>query len=247
MSAGLDAVIANVQKLRRLAASTNVNAAAAAAAAADRLIQEHGLAEAQLESEGQAEREALVESDGPVANLGRRAPSWLARLCTRLSAHYSCSGYFADSWSNVTRQSEQTFHVVGRASDVATLRYMLAWLSAEIERLAQDRRGNGRAWLNSFRHGAVVGVCDAMREEQMAVREEAAKVGASAAIVLVEGRLDEAKSARDRLHPDLRSAGQIRGASNSSGFREGQRAGASIHRGGKLPAGGARALPQGSP
>ena len=58
----VEEVIAKVQKLCRLATSTNVHEAAAAAAAADRLIQEHDLAEAQLQSEGVTGAEAPTDA-----------------------------------------------------------------------------------------------------------------------------------------------------------------------------------------
>lgn len=240
----LDAVIAKIQKLRRLATSSNVNEAAAAAAAADRLIQEHNLAEAQLQAEGHEDTERPEEDADPLFDYGPRIASWSSSLIARLSRHYGCSGYQASFYNADAKRTEWRHKVIGRPSDVATLRYMIAWLTAEIERLAQQNSGRGRAWLNSFRHGAVAGVCNAMYEERRGVQEQTEKAGASAAIVLVNSRHDASMAERDRLHPDLKSSTTGR-ASDWNAYREGERAGRNVHRGGKLAAGAGHALPAG--
>lgn len=237
-------VIAKVQKLRRLATSSNVHEAAAAAAAADRLIQEHNLAEAQLEAEGHEGGERAGEDDDPLFVYGPRAASWQVNLVVRLSKHYGCAGYQQSRFDVRTQRTVWVQKVIGRPSDIATVRYMVAWLTHEIERLARGHKGEGRAWLNSFRHGAVHGVCQAMADERKAVQQEAQRAGASAAIVVVNARLDLATEERDRLHPDLKKS-HTAGATNAGGYAAGERAGRNIHRGGQLAAGAGRALKAG--
>jgi hypothetical protein len=246
--ATIDEVIEKVRKLRKLAGSDNVNEAAAAAAAADRLIQEHGLAEAQLEAEGQAEGEAPAEDATPGTTWYGQTVTWQLNLISGLARHYGCSSYLItvcnETEAGVYKHG-RAYKMIGRPSDVASVRYMYAWLVAEIEGLAQKNTGNGRAWLNSFRIGCVVGVVEAMRAEKRAVIDQARAAGASAAIVLVENRLAEAKAVRDAKHPDLKSSGNRRGPSDLGGFFAGQKAGRDIHARGnrdRLGAGGHKAL-----
>lgn len=187
----IEAVIGKIQKLRRLARSTNLNEAAAAAAAADRLIQEYGLAEAELQAEGKTEKEAPVEDSSPLASW-RRAPTWQRILATRLIRHYDCAGYMRWAWAG----GEQVLQhcVVGRPTDMAAARYMYGWLTVEIERLAQLHRGKGRSYLDSFRRGAVQGVCDKLfrsasdRSGFSAGREAGRNIHVGAALSGASGR-----------------------------------------------------------
>lgn len=238
----LSTVIEKIQKLRRLATSSNVNEAAAAAAAADRLIQQHGLEEAQLQADGQAPGEKpSIESD-PLVTWGCATPQWQLRLCCSLAAHYDCASY-----TNVQRTEAGTvksFVLIGRPSDVASVRYMFAWLSLEIDRLARfDRGGSGETYRNSFRHGAVVGVMTAMRDSKKAAQAQAT----SAAMVLVNSRMSEAKRELSIHGPKLCSGGRIGAPRDGNGYGRGVEAGKGLHgRHGAALTGGTRALGSGS-
>lgn len=244
----IDAIIEKVQKLRRLARSTNVNEAAAAAAAADRLIQEHGLAEAELQAEGKTEKEVPVEDSSPLASW-RRAPTWQRILATRLIQHYDCAGYMRWAWAG----GEQVLQhcVIGRPTDMSAVRYMYGWLTVEIERLAQLHCGKGRSYLDSFRRGAVQGVCDKLYESKKAARQgsvEAPRVS-STALAIVDARHEEAQTAMCQMHPDVaerikrsRGGGFFRSASDRSGFSAGREAGRNIHVGAALSGTSGRSL-----
>ena len=237
-------IIDKIAKLRRLSTSNNVHEAAAAAAAADKLMQEHGIAEAELEAAGEAPKEKPVEEQG-VEWVGR-VSQWQLSLAMRLVRHYDCSCYGtnkrAQVEAHVWRPAEQ-LHIIGRPSDIANVRYMYAWLVLEIERLAKKNAGNGRAWINSFKHGAVAGVYAAMTEEKQATMVTAKATATSAAIVLLDNRAIEARQARDAMHPNLRSSGRVGGATSAGGYGAGQTAGRALgaqHKG--LSAGGTRSL-----
>ena len=213
--ADIASVIDKVQKLRRLARSENPNEAAAAAAAADKLIQEHGLAEAQLQADGKQAAETVTE-DRPRSPRGpaRRPPGSASSLRawpgTTTARATSCG----------IRSNTLAHKIIGRPSDLATVRYMWGWLSVEIERLAQLHKGEGRSWLDSFRRGAVDG-----------------------ALVIYDRRRQEAVDAMKELHPDVakrmkRSRGgrSFNGPSRHDAFGEGKRAGSNIHVGASLGA-----------
>jgi Protein of unknown function (DUF2786) len=231
----IETVIEKVKKLRRLAGSSNEHEAAAAAAAADRLIQEHALVEAQLEADG-ASGERPSEDPEPIASWHGTVPQWQARLAVKLAKHYGCALY----GQRIRGSRTTTEHIVGRPSDIAAVRYMYTWLALEIEGLAQKHRGNGRTWLNAFRHGAVVGVLAAMTESR-----RAAQVGAStAAIVLVDRKGDEALAARNATHTDLQTK-VVGNPTNLDGVLAGRAAGRNLHeqsKHGALDSAGSRAL-----
>jgi uncharacterized protein DUF2786 len=239
-------VIDKIQKLRRLATSSNVHEAAAAAALADKLIQEHGLQEAQLEAEGKAPGEKPSLETEPVAAWTGLTPAWQMALGGLLCNHYDCACYR----ENIRREGKrvgEVLRIVGRPSDVSTFRYMYAWLVLEIERLAQAARpvepcrspADLVAYRNSFRHGAVNGVIYAMRN----AKAEAQKQATSAAIVLVNARQAEAEAAMAAAAGKLRST-KLGRASRGDGFRDGHKAGQNLHGRDKaaLPTGGARQL-----
>jgi hypothetical protein len=236
-------LIAKIQKLRRLSTSNNVHEAAAAAAAADKLIQEHGLEEAQLQADGES-GERPSEDEQPFGDWHGRTPQWQLRLAIGLLRHYDCASYRNNTWSS----GRTTLHVIGRPSDVASARYMYLWLSLEVERLAQGERGNGRSYINSFRHGAVQGVLNAMYVSKRDARHAAETENkvSSTALVLIDSRADEAKRALETKHLDLRTGRSIGGANNFDGFRAGERAGRNLHRDhAAIGSGGTRSLGSG--
>ena len=243
---GIEAVVEKIRKLRALATSANVNEAATAAALADRLIQEHGLSEAQLEAEGVGPKEAPVQADTPLAEYGQRAPSWAKILANRLVTHFDCA-CFSDTVRNpLTRERRKVVRIVGRPSDVETVRYFYAWLSVEIERLAQaDARGQGRRFANGFRQGAVDGVMTAMEVSKAAARGAAKAAGASAAIVLVDAREAEADALMREKNPKLRTV-SFGGRVQRDGYERGQEAGRRINRDAHLTGAGAKQLGSGS-
>jgi hypothetical protein len=244
-------VIDKIQKLRRLATSSNVHEAAAAAAAADRLIQEHGLEEAQLESEGKASGEKATLESEPVASWSGLTPGWQLSLGALLSDHYECACFrdrvrkFGD-----TGKTER-LRIAGRPSDVATVRYMFAWLVLEIERLAHDQKPVGLSgaeivgFRNSYRHGAVQGVISAMRSAKASAQKQAT----SAAIVLVNSRKAEANDVLAKAEPNLRAGRSTSRGSHGDAFSAGFRDGQNLHGRDKasLPTGGGRQLGRGTP
>jgi hypothetical protein len=239
---GIEETIAKVQKLRRLASkNTNANEAAAAAAAADRLIQEHGLHEAQMieAAGGQASESAQVSPDA-LAEWTGKIPQWSLRLGAGLVKHYGCACYLNgvpryDALGYVIGRRSRLV-MVGRKSDVEACRYMYAWLVVEIAALhrSQRLRPVGRVWVNSFRHGCVQGVLDAMRrskEAQLIVARGVGRASQGAALVLVQ-REAESEAALAKAAPDLRAGKNIAGASDPFGFNAGRRAGEGLHRDG---------------
>lgn len=205
----LSDVIARVQKLLRLKTSSNVNEAAAAAAIADRLIQEHGLTEAQFNAEqGRADDEPF-ESPDAFTGWSGPVPEWALRLSVVVCKHYDCASYF------VREGRKKEVRIIGRVDDVAAARFMYSWLLPEVERLTQEscvlpgtsqRIPRGRTFLNSFRHGAVKGISDALAASKAQVHARAT----STALMVVGNRLARAEETKHRENPDIKGRKHMR-------------------------------------
>lgn len=234
----LASIIEKVGKLRALSQSDNVHEAATAAALAEKLIQEHRLSEAEIESAQAAPLEAPEESPDPL-HVMKAWPAWRWSLASRLARLYGVSCYFdnvhkmVDLGGSEARiaTGEKALKMIGRKGDVEIMRYQFAFLTVEIERLTQSFRRQApiaygvRTALNSFRMGAAVGVTDAMRDASKAT-VEAAPSG-SAAMVL-SSRGEESRALMGKLHPHLRSAGRSSARIEGESYEAGKAAGSSI-------------------
>jgi hypothetical protein len=228
----IDNIIEKVRKLRALAANAGTLAEAEAAAAqAEAIIARYRLEEAQLEIDDASRVEAVGVADEPMWVGGERVPSWLNWLATALARHYGCVAF-----SEATRTrlgTTKCFKVVGRPSDVQVVRYMFAWLSAEIDRLSYRERG--RSAMNAFRLGAVEGICTTLATAQKQVEAEP---GAGSAAMVLASRADEADAYANRVF-NLR--GRTSGISyydETGAFARGRAAGEGIHLGDALDGGG---------
>jgi hypothetical protein len=231
----LQRVLERIQKLRALEGSPNVHEAATAAALADKLIQQHKLAEAELEA-GTGERaERPDEAPDPLLQ-ERRATTWKWRLACGLASHYDVAVYrqstlgaplTLDAAVPPARSGMlSALRMVGRPSDLAALRWMFAWLSTEIEQLAnRDGVGRGRRWGNAFRIGAVSTVVIALAQSKAALPHGGS--GTGAAIILAQ-RGEQADRRMRELHPDLGATSRLGSATDAHGFEAGQLAGQSI-------------------
>lgn len=113
----------------------------------------------------------------------------------------------------------------------ATVRYLYAWLSAEIARLCDVHgKGRGRTWRHSFCLGAV----SAIRTAMNAAKTETRQTAGSAALVALDRRDVDAKALLAGRHPDLKPtrSGQ---ANDRDAFKRGEEAGRAIHLGNVIP------------
>jgi len=227
----IEAVLQKVRRLRALATSSNVHEAAAAAAAADRLIQEHRLSEAELESAG-GPCEAIGEDATPLETFAGRVTQWKSLLGNVLAKHYGCASYL-DQHGCTT-----TVRIIGRPSDIVAVRDMYAWLTLEIERLAAAN-ARGRAGKNAYRLGAVMGISRGLRQSRATTPETKAPAGSTA--MVLEARTAEADRWMTAAHKLGASTSKL-SVSDLASFSRGRADGANIHLGASLPTGGPRAL-----
>lgn len=217
----LEKIIEKVARLRALSTSSNVHEATAAAALAEKLIAQYRLSEADLEID--SEESELVEEE--VFQYGHNLSSWKCTLIAGLSKHYGCVG--------LIRLGKPKRHIsFGRKSDIELVKYMFSWLSLEIARLSQGAcKGRGKGFSNSFCHGAVCGVLDAMHRESEAQRSHAT----STALAVVDARLGQSQEFMTASRGKIKKGTNIGSARDANAYHDGKRAGAAInHRAAQL-------------
>jgi hypothetical protein len=182
--------------------------------------------------------EAPTIADEPLDNYGARVSGWTSTLAIFLTKAHGCAGWMRRPKDGPTA-GEWTQVIVGRRGDVETVRYLYAWLSSEISRIAQATgRGNGRAWFNAFYLGAVVGIKEQMRKATTEVRKEAT----STALAIVDAR----QAASEALKPGGLRTRRSPSFSSGDGFARGQAAGRAMHVGKAMGSSGGAAKALGS-
>lgn len=222
-------IIDKVRKLLRLADSPNPNEAAAAAAKAQELIDQYKLNMELLTLDGAApEPEEPIENfrkkDAPL-DPGKKADTWRWRLANTVMRANACRGF----------TSGGDIHIVGRPSDVETVRYLFAYLKAEVEQLTErDGKGCGRTWRNNYRLGVIDTIARKFREQHDAFKKDAqitATAAGSLALVRINtalARVEQKGSAVDawiKSNMKLRSGGSASSAYDSSARERGREAG----------------------
>lgn len=215
-----------VRKLLRLSESANPHEAALAASRAQEIMERFKIERLTVDTADREPSEAI--RDFGIDPLEGNFSTWQWRFLSALTQLNQCKAY----------TSNRRFCLVGRASDVNTVRYIFTWLTREIERLAsRDCQGCGRTYWNNYRIGAAETVANRLREQSKqtvtAVKHEAEAVS-SLALVKVEKALAERaqelaeveKWAKDKLH--LRSRGGSRSNWNQSAREAGRAAGREV-------------------
>ena len=232
--------IERAKKLLQLGQSDNEYESALAIGQATALMEEYKITEACMVEKSDSEEE-MASWDDPLAQSGRR---WQRDLARVLTTHNGCSYWIRPG-------KGATIHIVGRASNVQTVRYLFQFCVKEIDRLAERRMGNGRTWINNYRIGCVEAIDAAIKEESEALhdRMRGANTGSELmvinnAITIVAAEHEEAKTfGRRKL--GLRT-GRAQGSTyNSNARATGRKDGASIYQGGsgsKRVGGGVRRL-----
>lgn len=174
-------LLERIRKLRNLArGSANEHEAAAAAGKAEKLIAEHGIAEAMLEVEPEGIAPGAVGD--PVDVMGKRFYHWRSYLLSNLCELHGCAHAY-------TTQTKAVFF--GRPSDVGIVKELFGWLAEEIDALAERQGERPKRWLETYRLGCVRGIGDAMLEAQ----SEARRLAPSTALAMLDERLAAAKDA----------------------------------------------------
>lgn len=206
-------ILDKVRKLLRLSTSSNANEAAMAAAKAQELVDKYQLEKAMVDladEEGRPARakglddEPIVKfDDSPLDRQGRKLDRWRSYLGIVIAKANGCQVW----------KSRGDLMVVGRPSDAETVRYLYAWLSREVERLATlHGRGKGINWRTNFRIG-VVDTIKAKIEAQRHQLEMAARAAAGAdrqGLMRVERALANVEARRETVEAWVKENMQLR-------------------------------------
>lgn len=232
-------VLAKVQKLLRLSASSNANEAALAAAKAQELIDKYNLSQALLALESAEPVKGL--DDEPIVDFAKagapldapkRLDRWRGYLAGIVARANACKIYY----------SGNEIALIGRPSDAETVRYLYGFLAREVERLTTEQgQGMGRTWRNNFRLGVVDTISRKVREQHAQFEKDArtaAKAENSTALVRVNQALARIEARRDAVEEwttaNLKLYAHSGGSSryNPSARQSGRKAGESIAVGG---------------
>ncbi len=231
-----------VRKILRLADKAGTpEEAAAAMSRAQALIDTYKLESTMIEADETA------QPDEPIEDYGRKfAPldsqkqliRWRYWLASSVAKANACETYASGGWT----------HIVGRASDVETVRYLFGYIVKQAEDLIDTNgRGCGKTWRNNFALGIVDTVGRKLRVSKDAWKKDVAAaallsdstgltstalVRTNQALVKMEQRglatlswtktnmkLRKGSSSNSRYDHSARAAGRVAGESVSLGGR----------------------------
>lgn len=219
-------IIDKVRALRNLAQNpaATVDEAAAAALAAEKLIQKHSLAEAELTAMRE-NAEPITDDQNPLTDWGQRQTVWQNILIHGLAKAYNCESVM--KWD---QQGRPGIYAIGRASDVALLRYQYAFFVVELARLAHAiapktlTRGMGKTWHNSFYRGAVHAILESLKTAKAEVRAQAT----SSALVIIDQHRQAIEAYKAKKFPQS-STRDIGGYIDPDAYAKGLEAGANLN------------------
>lgn len=219
-------IIEKVRALRNLAQNpaATVDEAAAAARAAELLIQKHSLAETELDAI-RVNAEPIMDDDQALTDWGQRQTVWQNILIHGLAKAYNCESIF--KWDKLGHPG---IYAIGRASDVALLKYQYAFFVLELTRLAHNlapktlTRGEGKTWHNSFYRGGVRAILDSLKK----VKEEVRAQATSEALIVVDQHMQAIESFKAQKYPHSKTV-QFGGHIDPDAYRKGMQAGANLN------------------
>lgn len=138
-------VVDQVKKLLALGQSDNEHESAAAIGRANALMEEYRITAACM-AEKKDEEEDVQGWDDPLSTSNR---DWQRHLARVLASANGCSTWISRVQGNAS------INIIGKPSNVQTVRYLYNYCIKEIDRLAHGQRGNGRNWIHQYRNGCV--------------------------------------------------------------------------------------------
>lgn len=244
-----------IKKLLRLAQSDNEHEAALAAAKAQELMDRHQIEQAMLSLDGVAEEEDeedivhFSDREDALDDFGSKTVTWKGSLGMNIAEHNACTVYYASHQVYGGPETKRLV-IVGRPTDVATVRYLYAYCVREIERFVLERGvGHGRTWYNNYRMGIVSAIGTTLRKQREAMRkgiQKEARARGGAAIVKVSSAIAKVDAKQRELETWVKRNLRLRHTSasytsNRSAFDAGLKDGATINMsGGKSLGAGAR-------
>jgi len=215
----LTSVKERINKLLATATSENQHEAELAMSMAQALIHKHKLSMAELsEAEAKDIEEAIIQDNDPIFAAGR-VSTWKNVLAGALALANDCRiiKHMGQGSSLGGQRGTKTI-IYGRPSDIANVRFMLAYAVTQLARLAPV--GRGKEYANSWYLGAAC----AIRERLEATKREAYKGGSQYALVKLQNRSKEVDRFISSTVLNLRKGSPIRHG-NQDAFNRGSAVG----------------------
>lgn len=234
----IEAIEEKIRKLLALAANNpSKEESASALAKAQALMTEYKIEAATLETAQTTEEKEIFAALGKAEGVTRAY--WKLTLSSVLGRANGVFNY----------KSGNNIGVVGKPSNIRAMSYMFTYCISEIERLAKIHcKGLGHSYANDFKRGCVSAISQAILIEQQELEARMrAKAAASNnstdlivlnnAIIKVKNELSNAdKFARSQIK--FSNHGYSGSRVRTSGYSDGQKAGASIYPGSRSKIGG---------
>ena len=186
-----DSVLEKIRKLLALArGSTNDNEAANAFAQAQTLLSRHKLDAAQVELTTGVPQvsEPILNSSVPLYS-GKRVIEWKSRLANEIAKLNACKLYIGNAVAGIE------YRLIGRQSDIDIISYLFDSIVSQIESASAlalyQGKGSGKTFTNNFKHAASAEVIRRLIEAKNSVQAEFTKINGTAAMVLVDSRMQE--------------------------------------------------------
>lgn len=226
-------IVEKVKKLLKLSGSSNTNEAASAAAKAQELMDRFEIEIAALQSE--SPKDTIIKENIEEHNdfeQGGRIERWRGFILNALCKTNHCSTYILRE-----KYEKTSFRVIGRKTDIQTVRYMYNSLIQVVEDLSFHYRGSGRKFIASYKAGAASAIANKIiisKEQTKAmVYQEASQQGTQAlmrvdnAMAILKQKDFEMEEYLRNLNLNLKRT-QAR-ISNSSGFSTGYQDGQGVN------------------
>lgn len=215
-----------IKKLMALAeGSSYPEESASALGKAQALMLKHKVDQAMLEDV--TEEEGIEDfRDSPLneEDKGKKKQSkWKARLASVLCEHNGCSNF--SKGVNII--------LVGKPSDVATIRYMYGYCVRQINRLTkQNCKGQGRTYSNNFRYGCIEAIDEAMKAEQEALRDSLRANHSEKGLIVIDSLVKNHQQSSEFAQKEFKLvSSRTSYTSNDRARQAGEQAGSSIYRG----------------
>ena len=169
--------------------------------------------------------EPIMDDEAPLTDWGQRQTVWQNILIHGLAKAYNCESVFR--WS---KTGNPGIYAIGRASDVALLRYQYSFFVLELTRLAHAlapktlTRGEGKTWHNSFYRGAVHAILESLKTAKAEVRAQAN----SAALVIIDQHMKAIEAFKAQKYPSSKTT-QFGGNIDPDAYKTGLQAGANLN------------------
>lgn len=212
-------------KLLRLAQSSNQHEAALAAARAQEIMDRFKIESLSISEQSAPEEPIKDFRNDPLETELKSKVAWKIQLASAVARHNQCRIYIMGG----------PIAIVGRPSDVTTVRYLYGWLVREVNRIAgRDTAGYGRIYSNNFRLGMIDTIRERLAEQRQqtdsALRAEAAQNNGLALVIVNKAltkrseqlaqvdrwmqsnlRLNKGRSSHIATHATAREAGRLAG------------------------------------